>query len=126
MQKKRLISVDATFTKVVTVYRRLSDIFITQADPIRPSSNTISPSESGARKQRLRGVYANVHSANVLCTSTKKEAAFFNVLRYLCIRGKPFVDRDAFKRHLYVCYALNLQPSTILDIQRAQTKTKHQ
>lgn len=99
MLKKRLISVDATFTKVVTVYRRLSGIFITQADPIRPSSNTISPSESGARKQRLRGVYANVHSANVLCTSTKKEATFFNVLRYLCIRGKPFVDRDAFKRH---------------------------
>lgn len=88
---------DATFTKVEEgrgegrgrVHRRLSDIFIIQADPICPSSNTISPSESGARKQRLRGVYANVHSANVLCTGAKKEALFFTFLRYPLVR-KPF------------------------------------
>lgn len=75
---------------MVTVYRRLSGIFITLADPIRPSSNTISPSESGARKQRLRGVYANVHSANVLCTSTKKKAAFFNSSPLSVYQSKAF------------------------------------
>lgn len=31
-----------------------------------PSSNAISPSESGAHRQRLRGLYANAASANAL------------------------------------------------------------
>lgn len=86
------------------------------SDPIGSSSNTISPSESGEREQRLRGVYANV-----LCTSTKKEAVFFCVLRYLSVRQKPCADLEAFQRHLYVCSAVNLLSSTTLDIQRAET-----
>lgn len=85
---------------------------------MRPSSNTISPSDSGARKQRLRGVYANVRSANVLCTSAKEEAVFFSA-------GKPFVDLDAFKQHLHICCVVNLQSCTILDIQRARDIQRH-
>lgn len=41
-----------------------------------PSSNAINPSESGAHKQRLRGIYANVRSTNALSTPTKNEAFY--------------------------------------------------
>lgn len=39
-----------------------------------PSSNAINPSQSGAHKQRLRGIYANVRSTIALSTPTEKEA----------------------------------------------------
>lgn len=54
-----------------------------------------------------------MRSANVLCTSTKKEAVFFSA-------GKPLVDLDAFEQRLHVCCFVNLQSSTILDIQRGR------
>lgn len=104
-----------------TVHRRLSGIFIIQAHPIHPSSNTISPSESGACTQRLRGVYANVHSANAVCTATKKEAVFFTILHSQLVRRKPSAKPDASTLRLYICCSVNLQQSDILDIQRAET-----
>lgn len=112
---------DATFPKVGTVHRRLSGIFIIQAHPTRPSSNTITPSESGACTQRLRGVYANVGSANVVCTATKKEAVVFTILPSRPVRGKPFVKPDASPLRLYISCSVNLQQSDVLDIQRAET-----
>lgn len=39
------------------------------------------PSESGTRKQRLRGIYANVSSTNALNTPTKNmKQIFFNFM----------------------------------------------